>query len=107
VANVTAVDRDLLRLAMAAANARALGLADRISFVEADLEQAPTPDTEVIFFEPARRGERRRAFALSDYAPPVSLARRWRERIPAIGIKVAPGVSGIDLRGANPDRTSI
>jgi methylase of polypeptide subunit release factors len=53
VANVIAVDRDPLRLAMAAANARALGLANRISFVEADLEQIPPPDAAAIFFDPA------------------------------------------------------
>src|SRR3954468_12629460 len=67
VADVIAVDRDSLRLAMAAANARALGLADRISFVEADLEQAPAPDAAAIFFDPARRSAGRRVFALSDY----------------------------------------
>src|SRR5262245_4549214 len=44
VAPVVAVDRDPLRLAMAAANARAYGLAERVAFVEADLEQAPPPD---------------------------------------------------------------
>ena len=97
VADVIAVDRDPLRLAMAAANARALGLADRISFVEADLQQAPAPDAAAIFFDPARRSAGRRVFALSDYQPPVALARRWRERVPAIGIKVAPGVTDEDI----------
>jgi len=97
VADVIAVDRDPLRLAMAAANARALGLADRISFVEADIQQAPAPDAAAIFFDPARRSDGRRVFALSDYRPPVALARRWRERVPAIGIKVAPGVTDEDI----------
>jgi len=97
VADVIAVDRDPLRLAMAAANARALGLADRISFVEADLQQAPAPDAAAIFFDPARRSAGRRVFALGDYQPPVALARRWRERVPAIGIKVAPGVTDQDI----------
>ena len=97
VANVIAVDRDPLRLAMAAANARALGLADRINFVEADLQQEPAPDVAAIFFDPARRNAGRRVFALSDYRPPVALARRWRERVPAVGIKVAPGVTDEDI----------
>jgi SAM-dependent methyltransferase len=96
-AEVTAVDRDPLRLAMAAANARALGLAERISFREADLEHMPTPDPAAIFFDPARRSGGRRVFALSDYRPPVALARRWRERVPAIGIKIAPGVSDEEI----------
>jgi SAM-dependent methyltransferase len=97
VADVIAVDRDPLRLAMAMANARALNLADRISFVEADVQQVPVLDAAAIFFDPARRSNGRRMFALSDYQPPVALARRWRERVPAIGIKVAPGVTDEDI----------
>jgi SAM-dependent methyltransferase len=100
-ADVTAVDRDPLRLAMAAANARALGLAERISFREADLEHIPAPDTAAIFFDPARRSAGRRVFALRDYQPPVALARRWRERVPAIGIKIAPGVSDEEIVALN------
>jgi SAM-dependent methyltransferase len=97
VAAVIAIDRDPLRLAMAAANARALGLDNRISFVEADLQHLPAPDATAIFFDPARRSAGRRVFALNDYQPPVALARRWRERVPAIGIKVAPGVTDDDI----------
>jgi SAM-dependent methyltransferase len=101
VADVIAVDRDPLRLAMAAANARALGLSERVSFVEADLEDAPVPDAVAIFFDPARRHQGRRVFALADYRPPVALARRWRERVPAVGIKVAPGVTDEDIAALN------
>jgi hypothetical protein len=102
---VTAVDRDPLRLAMAAANARARGLADRITFVQADLQTSPPPAADAIFFDPARRSEGRRVFALDAYQPPVSLVDVWRERIAAIGVKVAPGVSddelaALDGRGA-------
>jgi SAM-dependent methyltransferase len=97
VADVIGVDRDALRLAMAAANARVLGLANRVRFVEADLEQTPAPDVAAIFFDPARRSAGRRVFALSDYEPPVALARRWRGRVPAIGIKVAPSVTDQDI----------
>jgi len=97
VARVLAVDRDPLRLAMAAANAHANRLAERISFVAADLEQKPPPDTAAIFFDPARRSNGRRVFALADYQPPVSIVQRWRAHTPAIGVKVAPGVSDDDL----------
>jgi SAM-dependent methyltransferase len=97
VAQAVAVDRDPLRLAMAAANARASGLADRVVFREADLEQAPPPDAEAIFFDPARRSGGRRVFALAEYQPPVAIVRSWRARTPAIGVKVAPGVSDDDL----------
>jgi precorrin-6B methylase 2 len=96
-AYVAAVDRDPLRLAMAAANARACGLDERISFVEADLTVSPPPDAEAIFFDPGRRSGGRRVFALEAYQPPISLAQRWRERTPAIGVKVAPGVADEEL----------
>ena len=97
LAHVVAVDRDPLRLAIAAANARATGLAERITFVAADLEQTPPPDAEAIFFDPARRSAGRRVSALKDYQPPVSLVQRWQARTLAIGVKVAPGVSDDDL----------
>jgi hypothetical protein len=82
---------------MAAANARACGLADRVVFREADLEQAPPPDADAMFFDPARRRGGRRVFALAEYQPPVGIVRSWRARTPAIGVKVAPGVSDDDL----------
>jgi SAM-dependent methyltransferase len=97
VAPVAAVDRDPLRLAMAAANARALGLDGRVTPVEADLERDPPPTAEAIFFDPARRSAGRRVFALAAYHPPVALVRGWQARTPAIGVKVAPGVADEEL----------
>jgi hypothetical protein len=93
------VDHDPLRLAMAAANARALGLADRVTPVEIDLEREPPPAADALFFDPARREGGRRVFALAEYRPPVALVRGWLARTPAIGVKVAPGVSNADLAG--------
>lgn len=93
VGHVLAADRDELRLAVAAANARALGLAERISFLRADVEQIDTPAADAIFFDPARRSGGRRVFALADYRPPVELVGRWLARVPAIGVKLAPGVA--------------
>ncbi len=107
VAPVVAVDRDSLRLAMAAANARARGLSERATFVEADLEQTPPPNAEAIFFDPARRGGGRRVFALTAYQPPVSLVRSWRTRTPAIGVKVAPGVSDEELAALDVDEVEF
>jgi SAM-dependent methyltransferase len=97
VAQVVAADRDPLRLAMAAANARAYGLESRVDVVEIDLEQQPPPAAEAIFFDPARRSGGRRVFSLEAYQPPVSLVERWRADTPAIGVKVAPGVSDEEL----------
>ena len=97
VAHVAAVDRDPLRLAMAEANARALGLAGRVAASLADLEQAPPPDADALFFDPSRRSAGRRVFALAEYQPPVALLARWRAAAPAIGVKLAPGVADEDL----------
>jgi SAM-dependent methyltransferase len=94
---VAAVDRDPLRLAMAAANAQAYAVQSRIAFVQADLEQAAPPAADALFFDPARRVAGRRVFALAAYRPPIALVERWRERTPAIGVKVAPGVSDEEL----------
>src|SRR5512145_479891 len=95
--HVTAIDRDPLRLAMAAANARALGVAERITFVRADLENEPLPAAEALFFDPARRSNGRRVFGLESYSPPVSIIQRWRDQTPAIGVKVAPGVADDEI----------
>jgi hypothetical protein len=94
---VTGVDRDPLRLALAEANALALGLAERVRFVQADLEREAPPPAGAIFFDPARRSGGRRVFTLAEYAPPVALVERWRAGTPAIGVKVAPGVSDDEL----------
>src|SRR5438874_39120 len=73
VARVTAMDRDPLRLAMAAANVRAYGLLDHVTFVQADLEREQPPAADALFFDPARRAAGRRVFALDAYQPPVAL----------------------------------
>jgi SAM-dependent methyltransferase len=94
---VAAVDRDPLRLAMAAANAHAYAVQSRIAFVQADLEQASPPAAEALFFDPARRVGGRRVFTLAAYRPPITLVDHWRVRTPAIGVKVAPGVGDDEL----------
>jgi SAM-dependent methyltransferase len=94
---VTAVDRDPLRLAMLAANAAALGLTELIQLLALDLEQQASPIADALFFDPARRSNGRRVFALADYAPSVSLVTHWRSNTPAVGVKVAPGVRDEEL----------
>lgn len=96
-AHVTAVDRDPLRLAMVAANARALGLNERIAVIVADIEHAPLPAADAMFFDPARRSAGQRIFSLAEYQPPVRLVAQWRAHTPAIGVKIAPGVADDDL----------
>ena len=96
-ANVVAVDRDRLRLAMARENARVCDVGDRVQFVEADLEHDAIPPADALFFDPARRRDGRRVFALDEYQPSLTLIARWRKRTPAIGVKMAPGIHDDDV----------
>ena len=95
------LDRDPLRLAMAQANARVLGLSERVDFIQADLRSglpvSPSglqPGTRAaLFFDPARRTAGRRAFSVEVYSPPLSTITAWLERFPALGVKISPGVN--------------
>jgi SAM-dependent methyltransferase len=97
----TGVELDPLRLAMAHQNARSLGVP--AEFLQADLHQLPfklagTPNS-AIFFDPARRQDHRRAFTVEDYSPPLSILQSWLPHIPALGVKISPGVNLNELSG--------
>ncbi len=102
VAHVHAVDNDPLRLAMLRANAAALGLSSRLTAHERDLERDDPPHADAIFFDPARRADGRRVFALAQYRPSLALLGRWRSHTEAIGVKAAPGISDEDLATLGP-----
>jgi hypothetical protein len=95
VAATIGIDLDPQRLALAAANARALQLQAHASFLRADLNAslplAPSQDI-ALFFDPARRTGGRRVFSVRDYTPPLSISRSWLDHHPALGIKISPGV---------------
>lgn len=88
---VTAFERDPLRAALATANAQALGLADRIAVRAEELADDPPP-ADALFCDPARRDERRRVFDVAQYQPPLPQVLAWRGRIPALCVKLGPGV---------------
>jgi SAM-dependent methyltransferase len=102
IAPVVAVDIDPLRLAMARANADALGTACPVEFLQRDLGQEMPPECRALFFDPARRSNGRRLFRLAEYRPPVALTAGWRAITPAIGIKVAPGIDYGELASLGP-----
>ncbi len=97
----TGLDCDPLRLAMARANALALGWGERAAFVQADLlaplPLAPDPGT-ALFFDPARRVDGRRVFSVRDYHPPLAVIESWLPRLPALGVKISPGVKLDELQ---------
>lgn len=90
---VTAVDRDELRLALAAANAAALGVDRRVRFICADALSMPLPPADALFCDPGRRAGGRRRIAVEQYEPPLARILAWQSRIPALAVKLGPGVN--------------
>jgi len=85
---VAGVDRDPLRVAVAAANLEALGLGGAVQV--ADAESLDLSGFGVVFADPARRTDRGRVFDVDAYAPPWSFVERLLHRPSAV--KVAPGI---------------
>ena len=101
-APVVGVDMDEVRVAMAAKNAEALRVS--AEFFCADTQHLPFDLAKVggdaaIFFDPARRTDQKRAFSVEDYQPPLSIIQSWLEHVPAVGVKVSPGVNLDELAG--------
>jgi SAM-dependent methyltransferase len=94
---VIAYETDRVRLRFAQANAAALGLSERVEFRLADwtteLAADRLPPASAAFADPARRAKGRRLFGLEQMIPPLSVLLRLQARIPALGVKVAPGVA--------------
>jgi SAM-dependent methyltransferase len=100
---VDAVDSDPLRVAMAEANASALGFADRVRCHTADALTAPLPDAKACFADPARRADGRRYLNPEDYAPSLSAIRaRFAPNFP-LAVKIAPGVAQADIRDTDAE----
>ena len=95
------VDLDPLRLAMAQANASALGRSGQLAFLQADLLDslplAHLPPSPALFFDPARRAGGRRAFSVRHYRPPLAVVKEWLPDFPVIGVKISPGVDLAEL----------
>ena len=89
--DVLAVDRDPTHLAMAVANAAAYGVESRVTPLLADVRDVDLTGIEGVFVDPARRTADRR-LATGDSEPPLSWCLELAERIPAVGIKAAPGL---------------
>jgi hypothetical protein len=101
VAPVVGIDIDGTRLHLAAANAEALQLTDRISLVQADLTHHPLrfPKASGAFFDPARRLEGRRLRSVEAYQPPIHILREWEPSLEGLAVKVSPAVDLAELAG--------
>jgi SAM-dependent methyltransferase len=101
---VSAVERDPVVAALAAANARALGVADLVDVRVGDLTDRALLDkvlavADAAFVDPARRdpgaGRDGRSARITDpasWSPPWPWVRELATRVPRTAAKVAPGV---------------
>ena len=89
---VLALDRDPLTVAVAVANAAALGLASRVEVRCADVADVDLSVVDAAFVDPARRHGSSRTFDPRAYSPPYSFVLDLAGRVPATGAKLAPGI---------------
>ncbi|MGV9377441.1 class I SAM-dependent methyltransferase [Nonomuraea sp. NPDC003707] len=89
---VAAVDTDPLTVAVARANADALGLADRVTVSVGDAAEVRPEEYDVLFADPARRTGRGRTFDPMAYSPPWPVVLDLVSRAFRACVKVAPGI---------------
>ena len=92
-ADVTGVEWNPVRLAMAQENVRICGHGERFHPLQADLLELSPFAADAIFADPGRRDENgRRIYSVHNYRPPLQSFERWSKSIPHMGVKVSPGV---------------
>ena len=95
-ATVVAVDRDPVARELTTANAAALGLADRVTVVDADVVDLVANGElfgcAAATLDPARRAGGRRQLDPDRWSPPWSTVSALLDRVPASVVKVAPGL---------------
>jgi SAM-dependent methyltransferase len=98
-ASVVAVDRDPVARELTSANAEALGLADRVRVVSADVVDlvgaagdGQVAGCDAAVLDPARRAGGRRQLDPDRWSPPWSTVTALLDRVPVTVVKVAPGL---------------
>jgi len=89
--SVLAVDRDPVHLRMALANAVVHRMRHRIEGRQADAREVDLSGIDAVFIDPARRTERGRT-PTGASEPPLDWCVDLAGRVPAVGIKAAPGI---------------
>ena len=88
---VLAIDTDPVALAFARHNAGLRPRGGHVAAVRADVREVSLRGIDAVFIDPARRaGERRLRAGQSQ--PPLGWCLSLAERVPAVGVKAAPGV---------------
>lgn len=96
---VLAVDLDEDALAAASANLSGFAAArvERANVLDLDIAGLAAWGVDAIFADPARRtGAARGSSRVMDpesWSPPLSAVLSWREKVPRVGVKVAPGIA--------------
>ncbi|HYN95359.1 MAG TPA: SAM-dependent methyltransferase, partial [Pilimelia sp.] len=92
--SVYAAEADPLTAALAAANAEALGLADRLRVHHAAAADVDLTGVDAVFCDPARRraGTGRRVFDPAAYSPPWAFVAALPDRVARTVLKLAPGI---------------
>ncbi len=98
---VIAYETDPVRLRLAEANVQAMGLESQVLFRQADwtleLAEGHLPSAAAAFADPARRIGEQRVYRLEQIQPPLSALLRLQAEIPALGVKVMPGVDKSEI----------
>lgn len=100
-ARTIGVDIDPLRLELAQTNLRTIFPENPAYFVQADLTQPlplKLPPHTGGFFDPGRRSQGRRVYSVHRYSPPLGVIDRWLEAVPALGVKLSPGLNLEDVK---------
>ena len=89
---VRAVDLDPLHLRIAALNARAYGCGQELTLHQEDVRATDLEGVRAVFVDPARRRDGKRELRPEESSPPLRWCLALPERVPATGIKAAPGI---------------
>lgn len=98
VSALLAIDLDPVRLCLAEHNLAVAGGAATVQVAASDWTAQPLPPTVgAAFADPARRVGERRLFSLHQIEPPLSAILALQARLPALGVKVMPGVADEEI----------
>lgn len=68
-----------------------------VQVVVGDALEVPLEGVDGVFVDPARRNARGRTFNPADFSPPFDAVLNLRKTVPALGVKVAPGIAHAEL----------
>lgn len=95
---VVAVEQDVARAQLLAANVAAQGLSDHVRVICADWTRVSL-EVEAAFVDPSRRVDGKRVFRLDQMTPPLSAIRELMRQVPNVALKTTPGINYAEIPG--------